>query len=209
MVGDASATALEIDSFFRERHMRPVLDLDSISEIQGMGRELRRLGITPVCGDTHWMRYPAEEIKSQDYPHIEVMRIPSQQESDELSLWVQTALCEDIGTPEEDVWRQVLIRESSRRESTLFLAILDGEPVGACSLFSYENWGRIDSVVTLPAFRRRRVASALVAEAVYESLKFGNTVTYLCTESGGAAESLYIELGFESWGVNILRRHMG
>lgn len=203
------AAAQEIVSFFYNRNMRPMVDLDCISEEQGVGRELRRMGVNPVIGNTRWMRYTSKEINNDWNPQIEIYRVSSLHESSERKEWVGTAHCEDIGTPDAEQWRKVLLRESCRPETSLYLARLDGITAGACELFSSDRWGRIDSVVTLPEFRRRGVASALVMTAVRDSIELGNTITYLCTETGSSAESVYLRLGFESWGVNILRRHIG
>ena len=71
-----------------------------------------------------------------------------------------------------------------------------------------DGFGRIDSMVVRPEFRRHGVASALVARAVADFLATGNTLTYLYTEGGGAGEAVYQKLGFDDLGSNLMRRDL-
>ncbi len=207
--GNTKTDALQIAAFFKQRNMTAVVDLDSISEEQGVGIELRRIGITPVYGNTLWMKYAGANIAVPHNSEIEVVQFEKPARPNQIENWINTAVHEDIGTYEEDQWRLVLAREAGRSENTLYEARIDGEIAGACDIFCWDGWGRIDSVITLPKYRRQGVAAAMISAAVHESLSAGNSVTYLCTESGSPAESLYRKLGFEIWGVNIFRRHMG
>lgn len=83
-----------------------------------------------------------------------------------------------------------------------------GRAVGTCQLFSAQGWAQIDSVMTHPDFRRLGIASALVTQALRDSLALGNTTTYLYTDHGGPGEQVYRKLGFEVWGVDVLHRHI-
>ena len=96
----------------------------------------------------------------------------------------------NIGT----VGRSVLIAPETR----LYLARVDGDPVGTTLLHSRFDMGYIDFVGALPEWRRKGVASALVRHAVVDSLELGNRWTALEVVSGGNTEQLYRRLGFHT-----------
>jgi ribosomal protein S18 acetylase RimI-like enzyme len=91
-----------------------------------------------------------------------------------------------------------------RRDVEVFLPMglrwlvgyVDGEPAGYTGLLSASGVGYLDGVVTLPAYRRRGVASATVLAAVEASLASGDRVVHLLAERGGAPQRLYERLGF-------------
>jgi ribosomal protein S18 acetylase RimI-like enzyme len=73
-----------------------------------------------------------------------------------------------------------------------------GEMAGYASLLSLEGVGYVDNVVTLPAFRRRGVASATVRRAVEASVEGGDHLLFLLTDDGSDAQRLYERLGFRT-----------
>jgi GNAT superfamily N-acetyltransferase len=79
-----------------------------------------------------------------------------------------------------------------------FLARVEGVPAGYSSLLSLDGVGYLDGVVTMPAFRRRGVASATVAAAVRWSLAHGDELVHLLAEPGGEPQRLYERLGFRT-----------
>ena len=76
------------------------------------------------------------------------------------------------------------------------------------TLFVAGRWGRIDSVITHPAYRRQGVASSLVSAVIAASLSERNTETYLLTEAQSAGEVVYTKLGFVEWELPLPKRHM-
>ncbi len=203
------AVAREVLAYYRSRGLPPVADVDSVAEAEGIGAALRRLGVTPVIGDYLLMRYAPSEPPCLPERGVEVREVDREAEPEAVRTWIEI-VCSDIaGTPNEAMWRAVTEREAQFPPCRLYLGFLDGQPVGACDLFAAEGWGRVESVVTCPEFRRRGVASAVVARAVADSIAMGNDVTYLFTTPGGAGEQVYLRLGFAAWGLNVLRRHIG
>jgi ribosomal protein S18 acetylase RimI-like enzyme len=77
-----------------------------------------------------------------------------------------------------------------------FVGSIDGRPVGYASLLSLAGTGYLDNVVTMPAYRRRGVASAAVRAAVRACLDRGDQHLFLLAESGGDPQRLYEGLGF-------------
>jgi len=201
------AVSREVIAYFRSRGLPAVADVDAVAEAQGIGSALRRMGIVPVLGDTLWMRYPLPEPPNVNAPGARVDVVPNETGAGEARVWIETTLSDVEGTESAALWRAVAEREARYLACRLYLGLLSGQPAGTCDLFAAEGWGRVESVATRPEFRRRGVASAVVARAVADSLQMGNTVTYLLTEPGGAGEQVYRRLGFVPWGLNILRRH--
>jgi ribosomal protein S18 acetylase RimI-like enzyme len=77
-----------------------------------------------------------------------------------------------------------------------YVGSVEGEPAGYTSVISLEGTGYLDNVVTMPAFRRRGVASATVTRAVRECMRQGDRCVFLLAEDGGAPQRLYESLGF-------------
>jgi GNAT superfamily N-acetyltransferase len=204
------AIVREIVAYYRARGLRPVADVDLIAEAQGIGFALRRRGVLPVIGDTLLMRYPRAERPVLPERGVEVRVVPNETGAGEARLWVETAMCEAEGEEDTPMWLRVAEYEARLpdTECRLYLGLRDGRPAGVCDLFFADGWGRIESVVTRPEWRRHGVASALVARAVGDSLAMGNAVTYLFAEAGGAGEQVYRRLGFVPWALNPLRRHL-
>lgn len=211
--GDPEGIVAEIIAHYRERGLAVVADVDPIAESLGFGRALRSRGVLPVADSTLLMRY-AGEMPLQprgDLPtgdHLTIVRLPNETGAGEARDWISLAGCDE--KEEEDIafWRAVAEPEARSPDCRLYLARVNGQAAGTCQLFSANGWAQIDSVMTHPAFRRRGLATRLVSQALQDSFALGNTTTYLFTDNGGAGERVYRNLGFEVWGVNILRRHL-
>jgi GNAT superfamily N-acetyltransferase len=201
--------AREVIDYYRSRGLVPVADVDPVAEAQGIGAALRRMNVSPLDGNRVLMRYNGAEPPEPSQNSVTVHVLPNETGAGEAVEWIETAVSDDVGWPDEALWRAVAAHEARYKSCRLYLGRLDGLPAGTCDLFESSNWGRIDSVVTRPEFRRKGVASALVTRAVIDSLTSGNNETYLFTEPGGDAERVYRRLGFVIWHVNVLRRHRG
>ena len=77
-----------------------------------------------------------------------------------------------------------------------FVSTIDGRRAGFAALFSLAGVGYIESVVTMPRYRRRGVATATVARAARESFEAGDSLVHLLAEKGGSPQRLYERLGF-------------
>ncbi|MDQ6692696.1 MAG: GNAT family N-acetyltransferase [Candidatus Dormibacteraeota bacterium] len=80
----------------------------------------------------------------------------------------------------------------------LFTATLGAETIGYATLWSRMDVGLIDNVATLPAFRRRGVATAVVTAALAASREAGDGLTCLFTREESSAQRLYEDLGMRS-----------
>ncbi len=116
----------------------------------------------------------------------------------------------DVAPNDYDTWADVMRRsfespigmgEVGRTvlaapDTKLYLAQVDGEPAGSALLHSQFGMGYVDLVGTLPAFRGQGVATALVRQAVADSLEQGNCWTALEAVTGSPAERIYERIGF-------------
>lgn len=72
----------------------------------------------------------------------------------------------------------------------------EGRPVALAALLVLQGSGFVDHVVTFPPARRRGYAAALTGRALSEAARAGARRTYLLAEPDGAAERIYLRLGF-------------
>jgi len=96
-------------------------------------------------------------------------------------------------------WKEGLDRfglETMRKGAKLYLAYVEGKPVGTSGLLSLMKTGGIFFVGTLAEYRRRGIGTTLTAHAIVDSIKEGNDLHTLQTTKGGNAERLYRKIGF-------------
>ena len=198
--------AVEVIEFYKTRGQRVVADIDAIAEAQGIGAALRKRGVLPVIGEMTLMSYALPKPPFVSIEKVEIEEVLSG--SEKRAEWVRVQVSDEEDSRMEAMWRRVAEAEARFPLCRLFLARVGEKMVGACSLFVAERWGRIDSVITHPAYRRRGVASSLVSAVVAFSLSEGNTETYLLTEAQSAGEAVYSKLGFIEWALPLPKRHM-
>jgi ribosomal protein S18 acetylase RimI-like enzyme len=90
------------------------------------------------------------------------------------------------------------ILEIMRKGAKCYLAYVGKNPVGTSGLLSFMKTGGIFNVGTLKTYRRRGVGTTLVAHALMDSTKEGNTLHILYTEKEGNPERLYNKIGFKT-----------
>ncbi len=81
---------------------------------------------------------------------------------------------------------------------TMYLGLLQGEPVSACMLFYTDTLAGLQTVGTVRSAQRKGVGSAVIREALHEANAFGfNFVVVLSTIEG---MRLYEKIGFRQFG---------
>ena len=194
---DAEAVAELLDRVvleYQTKGIRPCLFISPLTypknlraTLQDIGfREWNQLCVMEFAG--------ADGVKAPEPSNLVIQRIGS----DLLDLWVQIFAESFMVIPPQ-------IKEYSARarhlplhgEVELFLASLGGEPAGCAALYSRNGVGGVYSVGTLPEFRRRGVATALLKVIVQRSKALGNSSTILQVFSEVGPVSLYQHNGFE------------
>jgi ribosomal protein S18 acetylase RimI-like enzyme len=113
-------------------------------------------------------------------------------------LWAEAIRNEPHGKDEEVV-RQILGHRHLIAEAIptrFFAAKVDGKLVAHAELYAGGGVGQVENVVTLPEYRGRGLARALVLRAANES-RAGNELTFLVADADDWPYTLYEKLGFE------------
>jgi ribosomal protein S18 acetylase RimI-like enzyme len=84
--------------------------------------------------------------------------------------------------------------------SRIFGIVEDGEVVSSAQLFSDGGTAQVEDVATLPAYRGRGHAKALVNRAVEEAVAGNHEFIFLVAEGHDWPKKLYNRLGFEEVG---------
>lgn len=87
-------------------------------------------------------------------------------------------------------------REQEQGWCRYIAAFIDGNQIGGCYASLYEDIPTIMGVYTLPEYRGRGVATALLAHVVVAVTRPDNLTVCLYVEHGNPAEHLYRQLGF-------------
>jgi ribosomal protein S18 acetylase RimI-like enzyme len=81
-----------------------------------------------------------------------------------------------------------------------FAAEVGGRLVAHAELYSENGVGQVENVFTLPDYRGRGLARAVVLRGVAESQAAGNELTFLVADADDWPQRLYEKLGFETVG---------
>jgi GNAT superfamily N-acetyltransferase len=81
-----------------------------------------------------------------------------------------------------------------------FAVRIDGELAGSCELYVHSDVAEIEDVHTLPRFRGRGVARAVVGRAVLEARGRGADLVFLFADDADWPKELYAKLGFDPVG---------
>ena len=84
--------------------------------------------------------------------------------------------------------------------SRIFGIVEDGEVVSSAQVFSDGGTAQVEDVATLPAYRGRGHAKALVTRAVQEAVAGNHEFIFLVAEGDDWPKKLYNRLGFEEVG---------
>jgi ribosomal protein S18 acetylase RimI-like enzyme len=103
-----------------------------------------------------------------------------------------------------EVVRQLL--ELDRRLSRAidvrhFAAVVGGDVVSYAGLYLEDEVAQIEDVATLPTFRNRGLARAVVLHAVDEARRAGAELVFLVADDNDWPKDLYERLGFDTIGV--------
>jgi ribosomal protein S18 acetylase RimI-like enzyme len=187
-----AAEAEQVQGAARIGHRR--VNIRSERQRQRLEPQFVRLGWEPqhfvlmaLCRQPD--RAPVHEVREVDEPELR-------------PLWAEAIRTEPHGRDERLV-EQIIDhrREVARAMPTQFFAAdVGGKPVAHTELYSHDGVGQIENVVTLPAYRSRGLARALVLHAAAESRALGNDLTFLVADADDWPQQLYERLGFETIG---------
>ena len=154
--------------------------------------ELRSLGwkVEPLLVMTHGQRDPEVDTTGTREVGFDTL----------VPLWEEGS--RDAGF-DEDVVRQIVGQrrvDGAAGRARYFGADADDEVASYCELYSDGEVGQIEGVLTLPRFRNRGLAGAVVTRALRESRAAGDSVTFLLAEEHDWPQELYRKHGFADSG---------
>jgi GNAT superfamily N-acetyltransferase len=111
-----------------------------------------------------------------------------------------------LGRDAADAFWQTVADDVAKGTRVVIVALIDNHVVGCVHLsLAMQPNGRhraeIQKLLVHSAYRRRGVATALMAAAEAEAQGMGRSLLVLDTEAGGLAEQLYEQLGYQRAGV--------
>lgn len=100
-------------------------------------------------------------------------------------------------------WSQKAVADSLADPATILLvARIDGETVGYVGMNTVLDEGYINNVAVSPAYRRRKIATALISRLVSEArARALSFITLEVRQSNEAAKALYHSFGFKKEGT--------
>lgn len=157
--------------------------------------DFRRLGWTVERDVVMAHRRPAD--REMDTTGVEEVMPDELAES-----WAEGTRAEPWGKDKEVV-RQLVEHKYvfAAAGARFFAARADGRIGSFCELYSDGRTSQIEAVMTLPEFRNRGLARAVVSRALAESTAAGHDLTFLLADDGDWPKHLYEKLGFDTIGA--------
>ena len=158
-------------SLFRGKSFDCVFTLSPLDRPADLGERLLARGFTRGASASVMVHHPqATSPEFRSAAHVEVS------DESEYDSW-EDVMCRGFNLPRAmgDIGRSVLIVPEARR----YLARVNGVPVGTTLLYSQFGMGFLDFIATVPEYRHKGVATALVTQAVSDSQSLGNRWTAL------------------------------
>jgi ribosomal protein S18 acetylase RimI-like enzyme len=178
---------------YRAMGVRPRVRITPLSLPEDLPDRLARRGFSALEEDELFMiREGAWESPLSD--GVTVKHVPAEATLEESARVQHTVFSGDeSGYPRA---LELARRGVARGKFRCYLALLQGEAVGAATAHLENGLAGVYGLATLPAARRRGVASSLVTQIAREAWEEGARAFYLSTEPHGDAVGLYSKLGF-------------
>ena len=179
------------ESFYRVRSLLPTFQISRPCEPPGLDSALAARGyhlVAPVSVRV------ARTIELARVNTADGVRTEVDQEMNDT--WFDLSARRGRFAAVEDVYRGLLRRLGSR--AVFAVAFVDGSPAAVGLGVRGRHWFGISSMFTLPAYRRRGAASAVLRALSGHGVASGQRMLYLQVErENHAALALYSKLGFE------------
>lgn len=200
--GVPEAAALDaLEKAYAERGAAPRVELASLADPE-VGKRLTARGYL-LTGYENVLGLPLDVLPETPLPAGIVVRVVGDDEAD---AWLDTNVAgfaspddQGVGEDEEfprEVLAQVIGDLVAGGGYTRYLAFVDGQVAGAASLRLGEGLAQMSGASTLPAFRRRGVQSALVAQRLADAAEAGCELATVTTQPGSKSQQNVQRRGF-------------
>jgi GNAT superfamily N-acetyltransferase len=181
------ATIAEIIQFYRTRRLTPRVIVDRATEPSDFRQRLEAHGFESSKHNFRIMRWQGEPLAAPVLPAgAEIVQ--AGQEHVEAIVTIEA---EDAPWSGSDWLRRRTRTLLAAPSVRYYIAWVDGEPAATAMCFQTATAGLVESVATRPAYRRRGLASALIARIQAETC----TPLLLDVEEANA-ERIYVRRGF-------------
>jgi len=143
------------------------------------------------------------ELRGPPPPEIEIHPVQSEADWEELDRLaranhVEVDQVNDTTIFSEDVTRQIqLVRRRAAEQVHFFLARIDAKAVAFFSSWpGIEGLGMVEDLFTLPSYRHRGVARALIHHCVADARARGGDAVLIGADPADSPKHYYAELGF-------------
>ena len=180
----------EIGNWFTRHRVAPHFRVSPLTRPANLAQILERRGFVRTETETQMVR-AAEDTEPSPNPRITIEPV----EQRDLLPWagIQHRGFNGLGAP-SDLMLEMARSTASVSGNRLYLARLDGEPVGAGVLVAWAGVHGIYGVATLPEARGQGVATALVRHMVRDADR--DMPLCLQAETGSSTQRWYERLGF-------------
>jgi ribosomal protein S18 acetylase RimI-like enzyme len=159
-----------------------------------MHKRLRKRGFSRQRGQEAWMVY---DLGHMDIPPMP-RRVDVRQIGGDQALTMAEVFMESFGLPEEfaPLMAQLLEPSIDLPEVHQYIAFVDQQPAGVCSLLRYGRFAVLGSAGVRPAFRGSRTATALTIRAMGDAQRHDVDTVMLQTTANTTLERLLRISGF-------------
>jgi GNAT superfamily N-acetyltransferase len=189
---EASKLVADVIQFYQSMNIRACFMLYPTTLPTSFAGTLLRAGFE-LIDEEDAMIFKGETLILKVSPDVRIAEVGA----DQLDVWTRV-LMRGYGLPEgfQDAVQEMFARVSRHDGSRFYQAYSHDSPVGSCLLFWFNDTATIYTVATVPEFKRKGVATALINRAIADTSKFGCNMLYLLVERGSETERLYEKLGF-------------
>jgi GNAT superfamily N-acetyltransferase len=188
----SAAIVQEIIEFYQDLGAVPAAYVDLLTAPQDLIRNLRKANFEEWDGAlADLMLYLGPDAAHPTTVAVEVVASEAARQAWASIMAEETMQDADAQPQLQEYYRTQI----SDPRMTAYLIRVDGEPASRCQLFSCQGLGRIEAVRTRAAYQGRGLATALIRQALQDSLGQNHT-TYIYAEPGTNAQRLYHRLGF-------------
>ena len=191
--GPVSAAELDmIEAFYSDRELRPQIRVCPFADPSLLYLLGERGYVTQDYMNVYARQVgpPASEPSSVSGLRIQIAT------ADEASLWFER---DDAGGDwaEPDGLAFMTIRSTLKADTQLFVAWLDGQPVGGGALETHDSVAALMAASTLPAYRRRGIHTALMHTRLAAAAEAGCDLAMVHTRPGAASQRNVLRAGFQ------------
>lgn len=195
----------EIIAFYREKKRLPSIYLTPFSQPPNTSKRLETYDFGVELKDA-WMVY---ERKTHPFKKTKDLIIKEVRSKEDMEIFIKVFYEAYGGASEDEPYGKLpptygeslrISFRNPRKETKIihYLSFIEQKPVGIGTLISSNGFGGIYNVGTSPKYRKKGIGSIISLNAVDDSNKEGNRITYLMTEEGSYVEEFYKKLGFST-----------